>query len=78
MKVPFGEKTKAAPGDKRKATSDGQSGNWKKRTKTAEITPKKTSKAETIERATALFMDYQRQADELYLKPMAEQREIDA
>ena len=74
------QKTKATSGEKRKAPSgeikDGQP-NAKKKAP-AGITPRKSVKAGKVERAMESFMEYQQQADQLFLNQMKEQRELDA
>lgn len=64
--------------DKRKISSNEKRKSPSGELKDDQGTPRKSSKTGAVERAMASFMEYQRQADEMYLKQMREQREIEA
>ena len=61
------DKKKISSNDKRKSPSGELMDDQR--------TPRKSSKTGAVEWAMASFMEYQRQADEMYLKQMREQRE---
>ena len=64
------EKRKISSNEKRKSPSG--------ELKDDQGTPRKSSKTWAVERAMASFMEYQHQADEMYLNQIREQREIEA
>ena len=64
--------------DKRKVSSTEKRKRPSSELKDDQGTPRKSSKTGAVERAMASFMEYQREADEMYLKQMTEQREIEA
>ena len=64
--------------DKRRLSSNEKRKSPSGELKDDQGTPRKSSKTGAVERAMASFMEYQRQADEMYLKQMREQREIEA
>ena len=62
--------------DKRKVPSNEKRKRPSGELKDDQGTPRKSSKNGAVERAMASFMEYQREADEMYLKQMTEQREL--
>ena len=64
--------------EKRKISSNEKRKSPPGELKDDQVTPRKSSKTWAVERAMASFMEYQHQADEMYLNQIREQREIEA